>query len=73
MKIVILEVYIDDDFSIDSVIISHNDTGLPTNSKLLHGIVEALLSSINNNKDELDLYDELNDIGIGKPNKEPND
>jgi hypothetical protein len=54
---------------IKSVTINFNDTGLPSDSKLIELIALGLLKSIHMNKDSLELQDLLRECGIVKSKK----
>ena len=67
MKAITLIVFMDDDFGIEGVTIEDNGCGLKIDSSLLKNLCTSILSAIDNNKDDLELYDELRKIGIIPP------
>jgi hypothetical protein len=67
MKTISLIVFMDDDFGIEGVTIEDNECGLKIDSKLLKYLCISLLEAIDNNQEDLELYDELRDIGIVPP------
>jgi hypothetical protein len=66
MKYIQLGLHLTDDLGIKSVTIDHNETDLPSDSKLITLIAFALLKSIHLNKSDLELQDMLNELGIVK-------
>jgi hypothetical protein len=67
MKTISLIVHLDDNLDMEGVTIVENTTDIKTDSNLLRYLCVTLWESLEANKTELDLYDELNDIGIGHP------
>lgn len=53
-----------DDLAIKDVVIDWNDTGLPSDSKLIKMVAIALLKSIKLNEDTLAVQDLLNELDI---------
>ena len=57
----------DDDLGINGVTITNNDTEMKTNSNLLRFVCASLSHAIEINKEDLNMYDDLIDMGIGPP------
>jgi len=66
MKQIHIAIGLTDDLGITSVTFLHNDTHLPSDSKLIGLIGMALLKSIHLNKEDCELQDMLGELGIVK-------
>lgn len=53
-----------DDLDITSALITHNDTKIPSDFKLIQNVARTLLKSISLNKDSLKLQDLMNEMDI---------
>lgn len=64
MKYIQIGINLTDDLGIKSVSIDHNDTLIPSDSKLIFKIGEALIRSVIQNKESVAIQDILNDLNI---------
>lgn len=62
MKLICLWLELTDELGLKSVVIDHNDTGLPSDSELLKKVAWALLKSLHHNHEELTINDLMNEI-----------
>lgn len=53
-----------DNLGITSAVITHNDTDITSDSKLIQNVAWALLKSIHLNKDDLKVQDLMNELEI---------
>lgn len=63
-KYIELTVVLNDDLGITDVVIGYNDTGLPSDSKLIKMTALTILKSLNANKEDVEITDTLNALGI---------
>ena len=66
MPSVWLAINLDKELKIKTVSINHNDTGMDNNSQLIKDLCFTLLKSMTLNKDDIQVQDLLNELGIKK-------
>ncbi|MEN6624541.1 MAG: hypothetical protein ABFD50_23715 [Smithella sp.] len=64
MKHIFLSIELSDELGIKSVTLSHNDTGLKSDSELVKMVAYALLKAYTANKEDVMIQDLLNEVGI---------
>jgi hypothetical protein len=67
MKTVKLTLNFDDNLGLEGATIDYNDTGYKDSGMFLYMVAVGLVKGIEYNKDELMMYDDLADMGIGRP------
>lgn len=64
MKHIILSIELSDELGIKSVTLTHNDTGLKSDSELIKQVAYTILRSYSANKEDVIIQDLLNEVGI---------
>ena len=68
-KTIELTINLNDDLGITAAIITYNDTGLSSDSKLIQTVASTLLRSLSLNKEDVTIGDLLNGLDINKKSK----